>query len=69
MARIAAVLRQFPSQTDVSCAPQGHEAAILLIPLAPGLKDTQFLRDRYFEKIMHRLEEVTQQSLRKQPCF
>lgn len=54
----------FPSQTDVSCAPQGHEAAILLIPLAPGLKDTQFLRDRYFEKIMHRLEEVTQQSLR-----
>ncbi len=59
----------FPSQTDVSCAPQGHEAAILLIPLAPGLKDTQFLRDRYFEKIMHRLEEVTQQSLRNNLVF
>lgn len=59
----------FPSQTDESCAPQGHEAAILLIPLAPGLKDTQFLRDRYFEKIMHRLEEVTQQSLRNNLVF
>ena len=59
----------FPSQTDESCAPQGHDAAILLIPLAPGLKDTQFLRDRYFEKIMHRLEEVTQQSLRNNLVF
>jgi phytoene desaturase len=59
----------FPSRTDAGCAPQGCEAAILLIPLAPGLKDTQFLRDQYFEKIMHRLEEVTQQSLRNNMIF
>ncbi len=53
----------FPSKTDSSTAPPGHEAAIFLIPLAPGLKDTHELRQQYFEKIMKRLEKLTQQTL------
>jgi len=53
----------FPSKTDLGCAPNGCEAAILLIPLAPGLRDSEVLRERYFDKIMARLQEVTGQSL------
>lgn len=53
----------FPSVTDAGCAPEGFEAAILLVPLAPGLKDTAFLREKYFGKIMARLEQATGQSL------
>lgn len=59
----------FPSKTDESAAPEGKEAAIFLIPLAPGLKDTEELRAEYFEKIMLRLEALTHQSLRSNIIF
>ena len=59
----------FPSKTDQSCAPEGKEAAVFLIPLAPDLEDTTELRERYFEKIMTRLEKLTQQSLRNNILF
>ncbi|NND88143.1 MAG: phytoene desaturase [Flavobacteriaceae bacterium] len=51
----------FPSKTDASAAPQGKEAGIFLVPLAPGLEDTEELREEYFHKIMTRFEAVTQQ--------
>ncbi|NNL32291.1 MAG: phytoene desaturase, partial [Flavobacteriaceae bacterium] len=54
----------FPSKTDDSAAPDGKEAGIFLIPLAPGLEDTGTLRNLYFEKIIDRFEEVTQQQVR-----
>merc|ERR1712224_505125 len=38
----------FPSKTDKNSAPVGKEAGIFLIPLAPGIKDEQALRERYF---------------------
>ena len=59
----------FPSKTDSNAAPDGKEAAIFLIPLAPGLKDNEFLRDKYFEKILTRLETLTQQSLKNNILF
>ena len=34
----------FPSITDASMAPKGKEACFLLIPIAPGLEDTEELR-------------------------
>jgi len=40
-----------------------------LIPLAPGLKDTDALRELYFDKIITRLEKLTQQNLRKHILF
>jgi phytoene desaturase len=55
----------FPSMTDQSCSPTGTEAAIFLIPLAPGIEDTPDLREIYFEKIIERMEFLTQQSLKK----
>ncbi|MBK8557277.1 MAG: phytoene desaturase [Lewinellaceae bacterium] len=53
-----------PSVTDPSVAPEGCENLFLLIPVAPGLEDTEAVRDRYFELIMDRLEQLTEQSIR-----
>ena len=59
----------FPSKTDKTMAPQGKEAGIFLIPLAPGLEDTNELREQYFELIMSRLEKLTEQELRSKILF
>lgn len=59
----------FPSKTDDNVAPNGKEAGIFLIPLAPGLKDTEFLRDRYFDKIISRFEKLTQQEIKNSIIF
>jgi len=59
----------FPSKTDSNSAPDGKEAAIFLIPLAPGLNDTNELREAYFEKILTRLEKLTDQSLKNNVIF
>jgi len=59
----------FPSKTDSNSAPEGKEAAIFLIPLAPGLNDTNELREAYFEKIITRLEKLTAQSLKNNIIF
>jgi phytoene desaturase len=59
----------FPSKTDDSVAPEGKEAAIFLIPLAPGLEDTPALREAYFDKIMTRFEKLTQQEAKNSIIF
>ena len=59
----------FPSKTDKNSAPEGMEAGIFLIPLAPGLEDTDALREAYFEKIITRLEKLTQQKLKSNILF
>jgi phytoene desaturase len=46
-----------PSKTDDSVAPSGHENLFILMPLAPGLEDTESLREQYFDLIMDRLED------------
>ena len=59
----------FPSKTDENSAPEGNEAAIFLIPLAPGLEDTEALRSEYFDKIVDRLEKLTRQELKSHLLF
>ncbi|MCK0125064.1 phytoene desaturase family protein [Gelidibacter sp. F2691] len=59
----------FPSLTDQSVAPEGQEAGIFLIPLAPGLEDTPALRALYFDKIIARFENLTSQSVGKNIIF
>jgi phytoene desaturase len=59
----------FPSITDDSLSPEGMEAATFLIPLAPGLEDTDELREKYFEKIIERLEKLTNQEVRSTILF
>jgi len=59
----------FPSKTDVGAAPNGMEAGVFLIPLAPGLEDTPALREQYFSKIITRFEKLTQQTVSKSIIF
>ncbi|MFG6687195.1 phytoene desaturase family protein [Mariniflexile sp. HNIBRBA6329] len=59
----------FPSKTDDSTAPEGKEAGIFLIPLAPGLEDTHELRETYFNKIIDRFENITSQNIKNHVIF
>lgn len=59
----------FPSKTDTGVAPEGKEAGIFLIPLAPGIQDTSELRAAYFQKIMNRFENLTGQTVQKNVIF
>jgi phytoene desaturase len=59
----------FPSKTDDNAAPEGKEAGIFLIPIAPGLEDTPELRALYFDKIITRFETLTQQSVKNNVIF
>ncbi|SDS13695.1 phytoene desaturase family protein [Christiangramia echinicola] len=59
----------FPSVTDDTCAPDGKEAGIFLIPLAPDLEDTPELRERYFNIILDRFERITGQEIKNNIIF
>ncbi|WP_394907003.1 phytoene desaturase family protein [uncultured Mesonia sp.] len=59
----------FPSKTDKVAAPEGQEAGIFLIPLAPGIEDNEQLRESYFDKILSRFEKITQQKVKKNIIF
>ncbi|HEX9979725.1 MAG TPA: phytoene desaturase family protein [Flavobacterium sp.] len=55
-----------PSVTDPSVAPPGCENLFLLIPVASGLAtDDDALRERYFNKVMARLEKLTDQNIQE----
>lgn len=43
------------SKTDPSTAPEGHENMVVLIPIAPGLTDSEETRERYFSIVMERM--------------
>jgi phytoene desaturase len=53
-----------PSKTDPGVAPSGHENIFMLMPIAPGLKDTDEIREHYFEIMMDRLETFCGTSIR-----
>ena len=59
----------FPSITDPSMSPNGKEACFFLIPIAPGITDSEKTRKKYFEIIINRLEKLTNQSIRKHILF
>ena len=59
----------FPSKTDQTAAPEGKESGFFLIPLAPGINDSEALREEYFEKIITRFEQLTQQEIKNNIIF
>lgn len=59
----------FPSISDQTMAPQGKENGFFLIPIAPGVEDTQALRAQYFDIIMERLERLSGQDFRSHILF
>ena len=51
------------SKTDQSSAPEGGENLFFLMPLAPGLEDTDALREKYFAIILKRFEKITGETI------
>jgi len=47
------------SMTDTTTAPKGMENIVLLIPIAPGIEDTNEIREKYLSIILDRLYELT----------
>jgi len=59
----------FTSITNKHTAPKGCENGFILIPLAPGLNDTQKLRDKYFDIVIDRIESITEQKIKESIIF
>ena len=53
----------FTSKTNSKTAPEGSENAFFLIPIAIDLIDNEETRDKYFEKIIKKMELYTGQEL------
>lgn len=53
-----------PSITDSSVAPEEKENLFFLIPLAPGLKDSEEMREKYYNIITDRFEKLTGEKVR-----
>ena len=52
------------SVSDASMAPAGCDNMVLLIPVASGLQgDNQEIREKYFQQVIHRMEQHTGQSI------
>lgn len=54
----------FTSKTNSKTAPEGSENAFFLIPIAIDLIDNKETRDKYFEKIIKKMELYTGQELK-----
>ncbi len=54
-----------PSITDKSAAPEGSDTLYILVPLAPGLEDTNELREKFLNHIMNDLESKLGLDIRK----
>ena len=57
------------SKTDITAAPAGSENVFLLVPVAPGLDDTEEIREHYYNVVMDRLEKLTNQNIREHVVY
>lgn len=48
-----------PSKTDAGVAPEDMENLFILVPVATGLTDSETIREHYFDKLIHRIEQHT----------
>ncbi len=54
-----------PSKTVPEMAPDGSQTLFILVPLAPGLKDTEEDRERFYNKIIDDLENKVGENIRE----
>ncbi|MGI9546412.1 MAG: phytoene desaturase family protein [Flavobacteriaceae bacterium] len=59
----------FPSITDSRMAPADCETGFFLVPIAPALEDTPELREQYFDLILRRFQERTEQKVENNIIF
>lgn len=57
------------SKTDPEVAPEGCENLFVLMPVAPGLEDSEEVRQRYYNLLMDRLEALTEQEIRSHVIY
>ncbi len=53
-----------PTRTDSTIAPPGCDIIFILVPVAPGLKDEDDFRNKYFDKIISRMEKLVGESIK-----
>jgi phytoene desaturase len=53
-----------PSQSDPSIIPQGGELMTILVLVSPDLKDEESFREKYYDKIIEKVENITGESFR-----
>ena len=58
-----------PSVTDASVAPSGSENVFILIPVAPGIQDSDAMREKYYHMVMERLERYTGTDIRSHVVY
>jgi phytoene desaturase len=58
-----------PSQTDPTVAPADCENMFVLMPVAPDLEDTEEVRERYYDLIMSKIEEMTGQKIKEHVVY
>lgn len=58
-----------PSVSDNTISPTGCENLFLLMPLAPGIEDTEELRDQYFNILVRRIKTLCKVDLTEHLIF
>jgi phytoene desaturase len=58
-----------PSKTDSTVAPPGQENIFILIPVASGLQDNESIREKYFDIVISRLENMIGENIRDHITF
>jgi phytoene desaturase len=58
-----------PSKTDPEVAPEGKENVFILMPIAPGLEDTEAIREEYYHRLMDRLEDFVGEDIRNHVIY
>jgi phytoene desaturase len=58
-----------PSKSDPNVAPEDHENIFILIPVAPGLKDEEATREKYFHLVIDRMEKLIGESFKENIVF
>ncbi|WP_316801874.1 phytoene desaturase family protein [Pedobacter nototheniae] len=58
-----------PSVTDPTVAPEGFENLFFLIPLAPGLTDSDEEREKYFDLLLNRFKNLTGNDIKNHILF
>lgn len=58
-----------PSKTDKTIAPNGKENIFLLMPLPAGVIDSEELREKYFNIILHKLEKYCKMDIRSKIVY
>jgi phytoene desaturase len=48
-----------PTRTDSTLAPKGKDTLIILVPVAPDLKDTPQIRHQFSTQVIHHLSQLT----------